>query len=295
MTRRFHCRAPRVAFAHEVQVRAMDRVYPCRSINLSGTGILVIPPVRGQIGLAVHVDLPIVGHARPLELSGRIARECSYSGHYAWGIDFDILPTDVFVELMNLLARIARVQPPRRRVTGPMPAVSRRITGPMPAVSRDAEPAPRRLETTPAPVQAPAAAAPAAARPAPGPGSYSSAASPGRYSAGTAAGEPLPGAAPAAGADERTTGPVPRFEPEQAPGASEEPSLFERPASNVFDDVPEFLDESERADLVDDPDTRDLVAETDKVDESQLNRLFEAAVKDVCDDPRAARKKKGWF
>lgn len=99
----FKCRAPRVPYRIQATLVTADRFYHCEVINLSATGILLLPPVRCCVGASLDVVLPLPGSRAPVQLKGWVVREGEHSGRYALGIDFDLLPIDVLLALMWLV------------------------------------------------------------------------------------------------------------------------------------------------------------------------------------------------
>jgi hypothetical protein len=93
-----------VRYRIEATLMTPGMTYACEVINLSATGILILPPVRFCIGARLRVVLPFPGYLEPIQLKGRVAREGAHSGRYALGIYFDLLPIDVLVALMRLVA-----------------------------------------------------------------------------------------------------------------------------------------------------------------------------------------------
>jgi hypothetical protein len=95
--------------------------YTCEVINLSATGILVLPPVRFCVGARLRVVLPFPGYLEPIQLKGRVVREGEHSGRYALGIGFDLLPVDALVALMNLVAGRNTNRPRQTTSSSPRP------------------------------------------------------------------------------------------------------------------------------------------------------------------------------
>lgn len=89
-----HC--PRVCFQSVVILRSAVRQIPCKSLNLSESGILVRPLVSQSPGLQFRVTFTLGKGARCLDLEGRIVRQ-SWGGPpdspwVLWGIEFIGVP-----------------------------------------------------------------------------------------------------------------------------------------------------------------------------------------------------------
>jgi hypothetical protein len=89
----------------------------CQTVNISATGILILPPsyVEGHLGMHLSIRLSVPGRAEPLAIAGEVAREGSHRGHYALGIEFGSLPLKVLGDLMAFLHRLSRSMDVGRR------------------------------------------------------------------------------------------------------------------------------------------------------------------------------------
>jgi hypothetical protein len=63
----------------------------CETVNLSESGLLLIPPFSADPGLSLRVDLPLPGLKRPLALPAVLVREGEHDGRYAWGVRFEAI------------------------------------------------------------------------------------------------------------------------------------------------------------------------------------------------------------
>lgn len=83
--------APRVSFVGQAVVRASGRHVPCTTVNLSSTGMLLLPAASARVGLSMRVMFEVKDFLGPLDLDAVLAREADYRGHYGWGIQFSEL------------------------------------------------------------------------------------------------------------------------------------------------------------------------------------------------------------
>jgi hypothetical protein len=82
--RRSASRAPFIVKA-VVQVEGERQL--CHTLDLSASGMLLVPRTLGAVGARVRVDFPFP-ILRALRLGGVLARESVSYDHYAWGIQF---------------------------------------------------------------------------------------------------------------------------------------------------------------------------------------------------------------
>ena len=80
--------AARISFVGQAVVRAAGRHVPCTTVNLSSTGMLLLPAASARVGLSMRVIFEVKDFLGPLDLDAVLAREADYRGHYGWGVQF---------------------------------------------------------------------------------------------------------------------------------------------------------------------------------------------------------------
>jgi hypothetical protein len=111
--------APRVPFFGQGVVRAAGRHVPCTTVDLSATGMLLLPAASARPGLGMRVAFKVDQYLGPVELQAILTREADYRGTYGWGIRFLNVPQRIrellqlYVEHRVLADRELAATPPR--------------------------------------------------------------------------------------------------------------------------------------------------------------------------------------
>jgi hypothetical protein len=80
-------RAPRAEYSVTTVVYLAQARFTARVLNLSATGLLLIPPVDAEVGAPVHLNLTLPGLDEIIAVDGTLAREEDVEGYRAWGIE----------------------------------------------------------------------------------------------------------------------------------------------------------------------------------------------------------------
>ena len=80
--------ADRTGYSATALVFVANERYTCVVLNISPTGLLVIPPLREKPGVFVRLNLTLPALDEVIDVDGVIIREGEARGHYAWGIEF---------------------------------------------------------------------------------------------------------------------------------------------------------------------------------------------------------------
>ena len=81
--------AARISHHGEAIVYVRDRKLDCKIMDLSSTGMLIVPPVSARPGLPMRIDFLIPGAKEWVSATAALVREGRAEGHYAWGVRFD--------------------------------------------------------------------------------------------------------------------------------------------------------------------------------------------------------------
>jgi len=87
------------------QLIAGSSTATCQIVTISGEGMVLLPAMKGSIGMALAVELNLHHWSAPVALPCVLVREGEYHGHYAWQVQFTQLsPADsrAVLELMGL-------------------------------------------------------------------------------------------------------------------------------------------------------------------------------------------------
>ncbi|MBK6848882.1 MAG: PilZ domain-containing protein, partial [Proteobacteria bacterium] len=104
--------APRAPWYGQALLHMQQRRLGCTVVDVSASGLLVVPPARAAKGAALEIDLMLPPHLEPVRLAAVVAREGDVHGHYAWGLRFvDPPPSSGNVAT----TRFRRATAPRRR------------------------------------------------------------------------------------------------------------------------------------------------------------------------------------
>lgn len=109
--------SPRVPFFGQAVIRAAGRHVPCTTVNLSATGMLLLPAASARAGLTLRVLFQVEHFLGQVELAAVLAREGDYQGTYGWGIRFLNVPARVG-SLLQLFVQ-QRMQADRDQATTP--------------------------------------------------------------------------------------------------------------------------------------------------------------------------------
>lgn len=81
-------RAGRAAYSITAVVYLRDERFTARVLNLSASGLLIIPPVDAAPGTLVRLNLTLPGLDQIIDVQGVVAREELVEGYRAWGVEF---------------------------------------------------------------------------------------------------------------------------------------------------------------------------------------------------------------
>ncbi|MBK8481952.1 MAG: PilZ domain-containing protein [Proteobacteria bacterium] len=87
--------APRAPWYGQALLHIQQRRLGCTVVDVSASGLLVVPPARAAKGASLLIDLMLPPQLAPVRLSAVVAREGNVHGHYAWGLQFVDPPVDV--------------------------------------------------------------------------------------------------------------------------------------------------------------------------------------------------------
>lgn len=97
--------APRVPFQAKVFLDAMGRRIDCRGSNLSATGMLLFPPARAGVGLAVRVHFVLPGTPQVNTVGGTLVRNGEVDGTYCLGVCFTDVSADIDQRIREFVAQ----------------------------------------------------------------------------------------------------------------------------------------------------------------------------------------------
>lgn len=80
--------APRAPWYGQALLHIQQRRLGCTVVDISTSGLLVVPPARAPKGAALLIELTLPPQAAPVQLAAVVAREGDVHGHYAWGLRF---------------------------------------------------------------------------------------------------------------------------------------------------------------------------------------------------------------
>jgi hypothetical protein len=92
-------RDPRIAFAATIICMIADQKLLCRAVDLSASGILLLPPARAAVGQLVTLMFTVPAVSAGLTVHGILVRETRADGSYAWGIQLVDVPRRAAQEL----------------------------------------------------------------------------------------------------------------------------------------------------------------------------------------------------
>jgi hypothetical protein len=121
MTKGVVHRKPRIIYVEQATIWAARQSMVCQTINLSETGLLLIPPFSSEPGLTLRVDIPLPGLQRPLVLPAVLVREGEHEGEYAWGVKFELVSADAQKFLRHFLQEQVARQFPDQALEGLLP------------------------------------------------------------------------------------------------------------------------------------------------------------------------------
>ncbi len=99
--------SPRVPFDEDVIVYAGGRRMACRGLDLSTSGIGLLPEESARLGLHVIVDMGL-GGSESIAVEGYVVRQERLAERYAWGVQFHSLSPRVERKLDAHIAEVAR-------------------------------------------------------------------------------------------------------------------------------------------------------------------------------------------
>lgn len=114
MTKGLVHRKPRIIFLEQATIWAAKQSMICQTVNLSETGLLLIPPFSSEPGLNLRVDIPLPGLQRPLAIPGVLVREGEHNGDYVWGVRFELISADAQKFLRQFLEEQMAKQSPEK-------------------------------------------------------------------------------------------------------------------------------------------------------------------------------------
>lgn len=101
----------RVPFSGKAIVYVADRQVPCEAVNLSASGMLLLPPARAGAGLQMRLSFIFEGMKDWITVGATIVREGDYEGRYAWGVRFDQIAPYVSTMLRSYVRQQERGGP----------------------------------------------------------------------------------------------------------------------------------------------------------------------------------------
>ncbi|MBW2735583.1 MAG: PilZ domain-containing protein [Deltaproteobacteria bacterium] len=110
--------APRCAYSATAVVYVANEQLVCRAIDISTSGMLIIPPTRRERGSFLRVNLSLPSFDEVLDVDAIVVREAEVNGRYAWGVAFHD-PDERVVQLLGAFVQWAlerRVEPEERSV-----------------------------------------------------------------------------------------------------------------------------------------------------------------------------------
>ena len=92
---------PRVPYYTHAVVTMDEEQFPCRTLDLSASGVSLVSQAKRQPGIPVKVELLLESVERWISLDGFLVRVERLNGLFFWGIRFD--QQDEKVKLLNPL------------------------------------------------------------------------------------------------------------------------------------------------------------------------------------------------
>jgi PilZ domain len=149
MTKGLVHRKPRIIFLEQATIWAAKQSMICQTVNLSETGLLLIPPYSSEPGLNLRVDIPLPGLQRPLAIPAVLVREGEHDGDYVWGVRFELISADAQKFLRQFLEEQMAKQSPEK-VLEQLPAEPLQTSVPQQVMITPVEPVVQATTTNPA-------------------------------------------------------------------------------------------------------------------------------------------------
>ena len=110
-----------VALNLAAEVKAGNSSAPCQVVALSEGGLVLLPNMKGQPGMALWVEIQDHNWPAPVSLPGILVQEGEYHGHYAWQVQFARLTpqaTSAVLLLMGVDMDLRQADPDGGMVAG---------------------------------------------------------------------------------------------------------------------------------------------------------------------------------
>lgn len=134
----------RVPFYGAAIINAAGRRIACKAIDLSISGMLLLPPAKAKAGLDMQVSFAFPGLDQWISVHAVLVRETTKDNNYAWGIRFRDVPPFVTTYIQNYVRSRSLGDSQKRIGSGSHPSINTQGKRPITGPSKPATPSPLR-------------------------------------------------------------------------------------------------------------------------------------------------------